>query len=221
MAALHPLPSIPGTVRCQASGALISGKKWSNVVHCKFTGAAGQPSAADLSALDLKLIRLWSGTIYTGGVSWLTNCPNATTLTNMNYYVLDGTSPAVNVSRNLSGAGGTSSAPSEVAFVLTLRTTKRGRRYRGRIFLPTVVPGSISASGQLSSILVGQFLSQFDGLVTDLATINWQIGVATYGYSIDKHGTVTNWPPDFTPVAAGIAGRSMDGVADVQRHRKG
>lgn len=203
------------------SGAMPSGRKWSNVVHCKFTGAAGQPTDTDIAALDLKLVRLWSGAAYSSGSSWLVMCIASVTLTQSTYYVLDGSSPATVVAR--SGVGGAvgSSAPGECACVLTLRTNKRGRRYRGRIYLPAPAATSTTSNGGVSGATISSILAQFDGLISDLATINWQLGVATYGHSIDKHGVETTWPPDFTPVAAGIKGRSMDALYDVQRHRKG
>lgn len=86
---------------------------------------------------------------------------------------------------------------------------------------PTV--NATGANGNLSSATQAFIDNQFEGLITDLGTIQWKLGVASYGESwlknkTDPHGAMTHstWTPFFTEATS----TSVDVLADVQRRRK-
>jgi hypothetical protein len=221
-----PLPTIAGTVRCSYRGLAPSGRQWVNVVHCRYATGASSPGSTEITALDAKLVRLWSGTAYSTGTAWLAQCLNNVTLIDATYYVLNGTAAPVVINHAATGTvAGTPTHPSEVAHVLTLRTGTRGRRYRGRIYLPTAGGNAISA-GNLTSTAATAIVAQMAGLQTDLATIQWEIGVASYGSSYNRgphnaNGAAAHvtWTPFFTALQA-PGGATMDLKPDVQRRRK-
>lgn len=217
-----PLPTIPGTVRCSVRGSAPSGEEWVNVVHCRYAGGASNPGPTEIAALDAKLVRFWSGTAYTSGQAWLTRCRNNWAMADITYYPLDNSSLATVVSHVVAGTDPTTtSSPPEVAPVLTIRTANRGRRYRGRIFLPAPTTALVNADGTLQAGVITQTVNQMIGLQADLATIQWALGVASYGVGqstnpVTKVVTSTTWSPFFTPATT----FSMDPKFDVQRRRK-
>jgi hypothetical protein len=81
----------------------------------------------------------------------------------------------------------------------------------------------VDSLGVLSSTTASQMTTQLAGLATDLATIQWEIGVASYGESwVQGPGgphdakVHTTWTPQFYPYFSS----TMDTKLDVQRRRK-
>jgi hypothetical protein len=197
-----------------------SGSAWTNVLHFRFNDGLA-PSVADITNLDASLIRFYSGGSYGTGTAWLSFCNTAVSLADITYYILDGTSPAQIITHNVNGTvSAVDSLPSEVAAVLTLRTNVRGRRYRGRVFLPAPVKNNIGANGNFIASQATQCYAQWDGMVTALAPQHWKPVIASYGYSLLKSGAVSTWAPFATDLASPPASRSMDAKPDVQRGRK-
>ena len=224
------LPMIPGVVRASVRGLAISGRQWTNVWHLRYAGGASYPGVTEITAADAKFVRMYLGTVYSGGVAWMSACPTNVTLVDITYYVLNGTATPIVI--NHAGAGTIATSAnnaSEVAHVLTLRTPTRGRRYRGRIYLPTAGNTQWTGGGLTPSVATS-VLAQLNGLVADLATIQWEIGVASYGVSWNRgpnnaHGAATKvtWTPFFTsivPAAGPPSLATMDLKPDVQRRRK-
>lgn len=202
------LPIIAGVVRCAASGVVPSGQRWVNVHHARFKGGVSNPSAADITALDALLARLYAGSAFGTGVAWVTSqCSPGCQFLQMAYTPLDGTSLTSFYPK--SGAGVLSpSSPSECAPVLTLRSATRGRSNRGRVYLPA--PGStvVDANGRLGTGTAANTVSQYAGILSalggPLVTPFWELGVASY-----LHAT-------FAPIVVA----TMDTNIDVQRRRK-
>jgi hypothetical protein len=213
----RPLPIIAGTTRATWRGTNNAGQQWANVMHFRFLAGPGNPSTSDLAALDAKILRLYTGAAYTTGVPWLTNVPSNTALIDATYYILNGTSvPFIQLHTQTGAASPAANLPPEIAHCLTLRTDTRGRRYRGRIYLPAVASTAISGtSGTVTGTVTANFLTQATGMRLDLATINWEWVVASYGL-----GSANGLPQTWAPFATTITTLSMDGVPDVQRRRK-
>lgn len=212
------LPVINGVTRVTFRGQNVAGQQWANVMHFRYAAGASSPGPTEFAALDAKVLRLYSGTAYSAGAAWFTLCPPDTKLIDATYYNLDGVSAPYLL--NHSGVLGTASvntnSAQELAFVLTLRTGQRGRRNRGRVYLPAPGTGAFTGTtGNLSSANVTLILNQAAGLLTDLASIQWAWGVASYGKGT-LHGAPATWTPYFSPVTAITA----DAVLDVQRRRK-
>jgi hypothetical protein len=199
------LPVIAGVVRCTYRGALGSGTQWANVMHFRYAGGASTPGITEITALEAKLRRLYTGTVYSGGAVWLAQCRSVVTLIDFTAYVLNGTAPPIVISSAAPGTNATATmCPQEVAPVMTLRTAKRGRSYRGRVYFPAPATNIVDATGLLLSTITGQMVVQATALQADLATIQWEWGVASY-----LHST-------FEPVTQ----FTFDARPDVQRRRK-
>src|SRR5262245_12261112 len=119
-----PLPVIAGVVRVTAQGIVPGGQKWANVMHFRYSGGASSPGPTDITALDILVTRLYSGTAWSGGAAWFTNCSSSVTLARMSYLPLDGSSLTTDIPKSLTGSSGTGNTPPQSAPVLTLRTAK-------------------------------------------------------------------------------------------------
>lgn len=211
----RPLPIIAGTVRVSVTGTVNGIAPWANVVHLRYAAGASAPAGVEIAAAHAIFQRLYGGTAYGAGFPWLQGCRTDTTATTFNYTPLDGASVTTSFSPNLAGTNSTAAAPSEVALVLSLHTAHRGKRYRGRVFLPAQVTTSFAANGSLLPGAATQLLTQVNGVQTALQAAQWSIVVASYGYSLTKAGPVT-----WTPFATDVTTFTMDTTPDVQRRRK-
>lgn len=218
-----PMPTIAGVVRATFRGTNATGSGWANVVHARYAGGASSPGSTEIAALHAKLVRLWTGLAYGAGAAYMTKCKSTLNLADATYYVLNGTALPILVNINLNGTGGTGAqCPQEVAAVMTLRTGFRGRRYRGRLYFPAPLVSQLDTNGNFVSAFITDITTQWTLLQTDLGTIQWSMGVASYGKSLindpnDPHDKIaTTWTPFFTD-AVSVA---IDSKPDVQRRRK-
>jgi hypothetical protein len=196
-----PLPVITLTVRCAISGAIASGGRWANVLH--FRKTSGAIDAAALNALESEVVKVYGGAAYAGGAYWLQYAKTTTTVDSIIMTPLDGTSASTFYSPAFGGLQGTDSLPPEVSEVITLRTTSRGRSYRGRIYLPAWVEAD-SNNGLLFAADITAVLTNYTGFATALGVINWENVVASYLHS----------------TAAKVTSVTMDNKFDSQRRRK-
>jgi hypothetical protein len=67
----------------------------------------------------------------------------------------------------------------QVAAVVSLRTAKRGRSYRGRVYIPFIGEAQIS-NGSLSSGYVADLLDAWTAFQTALETSDFYLAVASY-----------------------------------------
>lgn len=224
----RPLPTIAGVVRCAVSGLTPSGRKWTNVHHMRYAAGASSPGTTEIDNMDVELFRLYSGTAYAGGAAIFVMCPTTVSMTQIDYTVLDGAALAYSKVHNVAATGTGNSQPSEVAAVLTLRTTQRGRRYRGRLYLPPFNAAQVDATGNWTATTRNNCTGQYMGMLGALAPKQWVPVVASYGHSwIDDPNDVI--PPSghspkiestWTPFATNINSVTMDQKPDVQRRRK-
>jgi len=187
-------------------------------MHFRYADGASAPGLTEITALDAKLIRLYSGAAYGTGVPWFTACPPSIKLIDATYYPLSAAgAPTVISHTNTGAAAANTDTAQETAMVLTLRTALRGRRNRGRIYLPSIATTFMSGTGGvMAASAVVNFLTQATGLLADLTSIQWKWVVASYGHSVLKNGTPSSW----TPYATDLLNVTMDGIPDVQRRRK-
>jgi len=219
-----PLPIIGGVVRAACIGVVQGGGPWVNVQHWMYADGASSPGTTEITALHALLTRLYYGTAFGAGAPWFNACASGTSMSRVDYTVLNGTSLGLTLAAVGNGSGGATTTPAEVAAVLTLRTNTRGRRYRGRIYLPA--PGSsatnITSDGKLSATILTAVVTQAQGLRTAAAAIQWKPVVASYGKSLindpaDPHDKIeVTW----TPFATEVTTYTLDAVLDVQRRRK-
>lgn len=218
------LPVIQGVVRCAVVGTTHGGGPWVNVWHWEYALGASTPGKTEIDALHPVFFRFYSGTAYGTGLPWLNACSASTTIQRIDYTILNGTALGYTKTASASGTGGASTMPAECAAVLTLRTDVRGRRYRGRIYLPAPISASssLAADGTIATTTVNAALNQAAGMVTAAAAVQWRPVVASYGKSLvndpsDPHDKI---PVTWTPFATPITSFTMDNRFDVQRRRK-
>lgn len=211
----RPLPTIAGVVRAAVSGLTSSNQKWVNVHHLEYALGASNPGQTEIAAVDLLLARLYTGTVFAGGTAWMTFVAANWSIQQIDYTVLDGSSMGFTFAHSAVGAGGSTTLPPECSPVLTLLTGRRGRRYRGRIFMPAPSSTQITATGLLVQATATSIQTQYAGMIAAMAAVQWRPVVASYGVGSYK-GSPTSW----TPFATAITSTRMDLNIDVQRRRK-
>lgn len=212
-----PLPTIPQVVRVAVRGHTAYGTRWVNVMHLHRN--SGSPGAADFPSIVTLLNQLYGGATFGGGGANLLSACNASTgVDDYTFTSLDSQIASVVLSATAAGTGAASSLPAEVAEVLTLRTATRGRRYRGRIYLPPMTTTNVVANGTLAASLATSLPAQMTGFDTALQALGtpYQLGVASYGRSVNRLGVVTTWTPFWNHATS----FSFDLIPDVQRRRK-
>ncbi len=209
------LPTIAGVARASCGGPIAGGGRWNNNLHFRRTDLA-DPTEAQINGLAVVL-----ETFYTAIIP--VECAAPTALESIDITPLDGTSGAFHYTMSIVGAAAMVALPPEVAEVLTIRTADRGRRARGRIYLPAFQNGASAADGHIVAGTVTAVLSAATSLSIDAGAAGWQWGVASYGTSSKIDFTVTphrrvsvSWTPFFTPTTS----QSFDNSYDVIRGRK-
>jgi hypothetical protein len=218
-----PLPTIAGVLRISATGAIAGGSRWSNTWHA-YNGGTGAWTAASVLAFHDIFKQFYLGPNLGAGLSINSACPAGTTFNDFNYTPLDGSSGAIVHTEAGAGTNAGAPMPAEVAEVVTIRTALRGRRSRGRVFLPAMVVGAFGADGHLQPAQVAGIIAQLAAVNAALITGGAALGVASYGlsYKIDfttprPHRRIPSiWDPFFSQASS----FTMDGLADVIRNRK-
>ena len=170
-----------------------------------------------VGALHLLLI-----TFYTAVLNPLASA--GTKCNGVDYTPLDGASGSYVLPMDVPGTdtAGTS-LPAECSVVATLRTPGRGRRARGRLYLPPFSKAQV-ASGNLSTTAQGICVVACEALLAAAALAGWQWCVVSYGKSVKTDFTtprphtrvVSTWSPFATPITQ----VTVDQKVDVMRSRK-
>jgi hypothetical protein len=217
-----PLPVIPGCVRVVVAGLIAGGTRWANTWAIR-TDSEIDPDAAGVQAIHEIFRQFYIGPNLGAGGNVMDFVAPATTLEGFAYTPLDGTSGALFFAEPTIGAGTGEPLPAQNAEVLTIRTATRGRRNRGRVFLPAVTENSSGAAGHISPTLVAFWLAQVAAVQAALVTGGARIGVLSVGPYIDPAtqlpvppGAATTALQHFTPATQ----FTMDDVFDVIRNRK-
>ena len=168
-----------------------SGATAVNVMH--FHGASTDTLALK-NLLDASVTAaLWTHTVSAASIYQLSITP------------LDGTSATDLYS--VSGTkwtGGTASVDfvPQVAAVVSLRTAERGRRRRGRAFIPFIGEQYISNGAITTAVSTAQ--AGWDAFLAAMTTGSYPMHIASYGHSYHKSGghggpityTPVTWPAD-------------------------
>jgi hypothetical protein len=218
------LPVIGGVVRAAVVGKTQGGGPWVNVWHFMYADGASSPGPTEIDAMHALFVRFYSGSPFAGGTPWLTACATSTTTERVDYTVLNGTSLGYTKAFAAAGGGGANTSPASVSPVLTFRTNTRGRRYRGRVYLPPPASGAsqIDAQGKLLQSVANVVTANAAGMRTAMAAIQWKHVVASYGKSLhkDPNDKYDKIEVTWTPFATEVTAYTMDLVLDVQRRRK-
>lgn len=186
-----PLPVIADTFRCTLNWASTGGVLPHNVFHVQA-----------LTGNEADLFAVLEANFTTNMFAFMHDGIN---IESVDIIKLDGSSAqqSFNMTEFIDGQGTGDVLPAYAA-VLSLHTTQRGPRGRGRMFIgPTtealVDNGTIGGGG-----FVDATITAWDTFKDDLAGAGVDLGVASYAHS-DFHGVTTF---------------SMSGVAGIQRRRQ-
>jgi len=199
-----PLPIIANTVRCAVRGKCSNGQRWVNVLHFE---AASPPIAMGgvLSGLDPLLDRLYSGAAFGTGSNLLSHCPNALTMDDIIYTILDGTTASSVVTHAHNGTGGAGDPmPAQLSAVVTLRTPFRGRSHLGRVYMPQGVEVDNTAGGVIAAATVTSYVAEWTAFNTAALGAGYVHVVASY--KLASNTTVSSY--------------TMDNLWDRQNRRK-
>jgi len=108
------------------------------------------------------------------------------------------------------GAVGGGGLPGNAAVVLTKRTAKSGRAYRGRTYIPAIAISKQDGINTIHTTFVSALLSAAANLITDPAVINFAFSVLSYFLN----GSARN-----PALAEPITALSIDTDIDSQRRR--
>lgn len=176
--------------------------------------AASTDTLALKNAIDANVTTaMWQGCSLGTGVYQLSITP------------LDGSSATqiYSVSGTKWAGGGTAAdyIPAAAA-VVSLRTAKRGRRYRGRVYIP-YPSETLCANGSFTAT-PSSAQTAWDAFRSAMATALFPMVVATYGHSLHRTKnpgggytlTPVTWTPDSTPVTA----TTVEQALGTQRRRQ-
>lgn len=113
------------------------------------------------------------------------------------------------------GDGSTDALPPQIALVASLKTDKRGRNYRGRVYIPGAEELASDANGQVTASYSTAVQAFVDGIRTYLAGVNWPMAVVSRAYPADDAAGLPAKPADF----ANVVSVAVDNIFDTQRRR--
>lgn len=217
-----PLPVIPGGLRVTVAGQCDGGARWANTWAIKVISGV-DPDASAILAIHTIFRQLYLGPAVSGGSSVMGACSTGTTLDGFGYTPLDGTSGAIFFPETGVGGATGETLPAQTSAVMTIRTADRGRRNRGRVFLPPFGEEHSDSLGHVNAATRVLLVDQAVGVESELFTGGAQIGVLSTGPYKDPStglpvppGAATTALQHFTPATQ----FTMDNRFDVIRNRK-
>lgn len=200
------LPSIADTYRCQMFWRHSNGQSAANVMHFH---KAGSSAALLAAALDANVTaNMWANVSGSASVAELHVTP------------LDGISATYVLAvsgAKWTGAGGVGDEVPQAAAVVSLRTTQRGQRHRGRLYLPFQNEANIANGSLVGSLAT--FQTAWNSFQTAMTGAGFILCIASYGHSeyVKNHQVVTRtWAAFTTDVNAII----LEQTLGTQRRRQ-
>lgn len=200
-----PLPPITDTIRVSVEGLLPNGHAWANVLH--FRKPSTETYAAAIAALDPLVFNLFNAVQGTGQPIKNPMSISAS-VQRIRYTPLDGITATTVIPHVVAGVSTGDALPPGVALVATLRTSARGRRNRGRIYLAGFAEATCNAAGALDAAWVTILNNQFAGWLAALAASTYIPVVASYG--VGDPPRLPNWTPYTTPVLNIVVNNAFD-----------
>lgn len=195
------LPTIANTYRVTLHWSGPGGTSAKTVMHFRRSSST---ASAVATAVDANVTAtMWNHTGTTTAVSKISVTP------------LDGSSATYELAVTGAKWAGPTAAAEVIpagAAVITLRTANRGRRYRGRVFLPFVQENNI-ANGVIASSVVTALQTAWENFRAAMSTASTVLVVASYG--VGPHGS---WSPFATDVTSCTA-QSIEGTVRRRQSR--
>ena len=204
------------------AGNIAGGTRWANT-WCIRTISEIDPDLAGITAIHAIFRQFYTGPNLGAGQSFMDLAHPSTTLDGFAYTPLDGTSGAIFFPESEGGSSTSEPLPAQNAEVLTIRTSQRGRRNRGRVFLPALTEAESNSLGHINPTLTVAFVAQIVAVQAALETGGALIGVLSTGPYKDPAtglpvppGSATAALQHFTPANQ----FTMNDRFDVIRNRK-
>lgn len=187
--AAMPLPVIPNVYRVTLNWDLSGAQTAANVLNFH-DSTAGTHDEQDLfTNLNAQVdSNMWSPVADTASV------------TSVDIIKLDGTTPqhtftSLTAANWDGGIGGT--AVPAVAGLVSLRTSQRGPRGRGRVYLPFVSESEITSGFWTSGAHRAACEAAWEQFITDMSAADWDLQVASYVHGTTETVTNINVPSAF------------------------
>jgi hypothetical protein len=209
---MPPLPTISGIHRVAFSWrASASGPYAANVMH--FHSASVDPDGLK-TALDANVsTAMWLAVATTTVCYQLTITPLDGSSATRLYAVTGSKWAGNNVSSSIIPAS---------SVVVSLKTAQRGRRYRGRLYIPFAIEEVVQGGSVTGSVSAAQ--AAWDAFRTAMATASYPIHVASYGRSLVKTGghggPITYTPVSWSPFSTPVTSTTVEQVLGTQRRRQ-
>jgi hypothetical protein len=209
---MPPLPVISGVQRVAFNWRVgTSGPTATNVMH--FKGASTDTLALKNLLNTTITTNMWFGVAIGTGVYEVEITP------------LDGTSATVVYPVSGGGWNGSLTATQHspaTATVVSFKTATRGRRARGRIYIPFQDEQVMNGGITTSSVTAAQ--TAWDTFRTAMATGTYPLVVASYGHSLHKTktsgGGFTMTPVTWTPDSYPVTSIQVETTFGTQRRRQ-
>jgi hypothetical protein len=179
--------TIPQCVEVVLQWVLEDGKVAHNVLHARYAGT--YPGTVAMA--NAILTGLTTGAAWTAMATFITP---TTTLSFVTLRDLNTPNQALIANNVAGGAGSSASAglPNEVAVVVTLRTAKAGRAFRGRIYLPGWATNALGTG----NVIAAACLTDINAWANTIPTVFTSQGLT---FAIGQHSRVAYTSPIGTP----------------------
>src|SRR6476620_6081691 len=185
-----PLPVITDTIRVSVEGLLVSGRAWANILHFRKSGVLSYAGA--IVVLEARLPQFWTNRVV-GSPAWGYYAHTGASIQRIRYTPLDGVSPTTVAAHVSAGAAAADPLPAQDALAVTFYTATRGRRYRGRMFLPAFTEGSNDGTGHAAASMLTDLSAQWQAVQTALVGTGVTQVVASYG--VPDQANPGGWAP--------------------------
>jgi hypothetical protein len=210
-----PLPVIAGAARVAVRGTTVRGTKWVNILHFRYAAGASAPGTSEYDALDIKLRKLYAASPYVASGQIASLMHTTSKIDEVQYTALNGVGMTYIKTWAIAGLDAQDALPPGNSMVVSLRTAVRGKRYRGRVYLPPACEDA-NVLGVINSTFITNLVGNWTAFLADLPSIMWTQVVASYGSSgKKKDGTTETW----TPFCSDVVSVACDNRWDVQRRR--
>lgn len=192
---MAPLPVITNCYRVSLDWkSSVSSQIAENVIHVV---AAGSDAPSVATAVDAAF-----------AANQFTCAASTASISTLHVTPLDGSSSTVvhNVTNAHAAGEVTGDWVPNVAAVVSLQTAKRGRSYRGRVYIPFVGEGAVT-DGALTSANPPALVTAWDAFRAALVADTMHLVVASY-----KHSTAENVTSEYVLAACGTQRRRQERV---------
>jgi len=187
-----PLPVIGDVIRCSVYGTVEGGVGWSNTFH--LVKDIGDTYADAMADNVTNITKMYDPTGFGGtNFGFLHYSTDGTLAAQIVQTPLDGTTPSRTDSIALNGSSSQNPQPAQNAMLVTLLTAKRGRSFRGRLFVPANSREQLDGAGKLSAANVAFVQSMMTAANTAFQAQTHPTAFTVASYKLVQANDVTGY----------------------------